>query len=140
MKIYFAGSIRGGRDFSHIYPLIINRLKKYGEVLTEHVANDDYLLLEESHLTDYEIHERDIDWLMNSDIVIAEVSNPSLGVGYELGRAIENNKRIFCLFMNTNSKKISAMISGMKKIEIVYYKETDDINSLIDNIFLNLYK
>ena len=35
MKIYFAGSIRGGRDDVGLYEQIIEILNSYGEVLTE---------------------------------------------------------------------------------------------------------
>lgn len=38
MKIYFAGSIRGGRDDASIYARLIEELKTHGEVLTEHVG------------------------------------------------------------------------------------------------------
>ena len=39
MKIYFAGSIRGGRDDKELYLEIINLLGKYGKVLTEHIGD-----------------------------------------------------------------------------------------------------
>jgi hypothetical protein len=39
MKIYFAGSIRAGRDDSAIYETMITWLRSYGEVLTEHVGD-----------------------------------------------------------------------------------------------------
>ncbi len=39
LKIYFAGSIRAGRADAHIYAKIVDILKKYGSVLTEHVGN-----------------------------------------------------------------------------------------------------
>lgn len=39
MKIYFAGSIRGGRKDAGLYKKIIDYLGKYGEVLTEHIGN-----------------------------------------------------------------------------------------------------
>ena len=31
-------------------------------------------------------------------VLVAEVTQPSLGVGYELGRAVAMKKRILCLF------------------------------------------
>lgn len=40
MKVYFCGSIRGGRDDVTIYQRIIQKLKSYGSVLTEHVGSD----------------------------------------------------------------------------------------------------
>ena len=38
LKIYFCGSIRGGRDDAQLYAKIISHLKSFGTVLTEHVG------------------------------------------------------------------------------------------------------
>ena len=105
MNIYFAGSIRGGREDAEIYLQIINHLKKYGKVLTEHVG-DQNLILSEDDLTDRYIHDRDMDWLLQSDVVVAEISKPSHGVGYEIGRAVENKKKILCLYRVQEKQKI----------------------------------
>ena len=94
MKIYFAGSIRGGRGNAEIYAQIIDFLQGFGEVLTEHVGQGNLDAMGESTLSDNEIHDRDLKWLAESDIMVAEVTNPSLGVGYEIGRAIEAGKLI----------------------------------------------
>ena len=88
MKIYFAGSIRGGRNDVYVYNKIINHLKNYGDVLTEHVGSDSLTSTGENSLNDVQIHDRDIEWLKSSDIIIAEVTNPSLGVGYEIAMAL----------------------------------------------------
>ena len=98
MKIYFAASIRGGRKDSGVYSDIINHLKEFGEVLTEHVGYESLTSKGEDAMNDIQIHDRDMEWLIKSDIIIAEVTNPSLGVGYELGRAIAYNKKILCLY------------------------------------------
>ena len=37
--IYFCGSIRGGKQDTLLYRRIIEQLKQYGEVLTEHVGD-----------------------------------------------------------------------------------------------------
>lgn len=39
MKVYFCGSIRGGRDDVHLYRKIVTTLQGYGSVLTEHVSS-----------------------------------------------------------------------------------------------------
>ena len=93
MKIYFSGSIRGGRDDSEIYHQIITYLKKFGEVLTEHIGDSSLDSFGEKS-DDISIHNKDMEFLMACDLVVAEVTNPSLGVGYEIGRAIENNKKV----------------------------------------------
>jgi len=96
MKIYFAGSIRGGRDDKKLYEDIIKTLSTYGEVLTEHVGNQKLTASGEDGSTDEYLYKRDMNWLKESDVVIAEVSTPSLGVGYELAKAEEWGKKILC--------------------------------------------
>ena len=127
MKIYFAGSIRGGRDDAEIYAQIIEFLQEFGEVLTEHVGEKNLNSMGESALSDKDIHDRDMGWLIDSDIIIAEVTNPSLGVGYEIGRAIELNKNIVCLYRTKTDKRLSAMIAGSENLDIIEY---EDFNSL----------
>ncbi|XP_076454388.1 5-hydroxymethyl-dUMP N-hydrolase-like isoform X2 [Babylonia areolata] len=63
-------------------------------------------------LSDKEIHDRDMDWLKQSDVLIAECTQPSLGVGYEIGRAVDLNKKVLCLFRPESGKRLSAMIRG----------------------------
>ena len=133
MKIYFAGSIRGGRDDAEIYSQIIEFLQGYGEVLTEHVGKKDLNSMGESTLSDKQIHDRDIKWLLESDLIVAEVTNPSLGVGYEIGRAIEAEKKIICLYRESD-KKLSAMISGSKNIDTIKYYQLEDIKKSIEDI------
>tara|TARA_Y100000310_G_C20179378_1_gene577396 strand:+ start:198 stop:608 length:411 start_codon:yes stop_codon:yes gene_type:complete len=135
MKIYFAGSIRGGREDSEIYLKIINHLKQYGEVLTEHVGDKDLKFLGEDGSSDNYIHDRDLGWILQSDILIAEVSKPSLGVGYEIGRAVENGKNVLCLYRTQEGKRLSAMISGCPEITNKYYKNFNGLKKIIDTLF-----
>ncbi|XP_033115804.1 putative 2'-deoxynucleoside 5'-phosphate N-hydrolase 1 [Anneissia japonica] len=109
-RIYFCGSIRGGRQDRELYERLIKDLKQYGEVLTEHIA--DKGILEKEQLDDKGIHDRDMDWLISSDVIVAEVTQPSLGVGYEIGRAVSLNKKILCLFRPNSDKRLSAMVAG----------------------------
>tara|TARA_B110000116_G_C16620418_1_gene483530 strand:+ start:134 stop:547 length:414 start_codon:yes stop_codon:yes gene_type:complete len=137
MQIYFAGSIRGGRKDKDTYLEIINHLKKYGNVLTEHIGNDMLDSSGENNIDDQYIHDRDIDWLLKSDMMIAEVTNPSLGVGYEIGRALENNKKVICLFKNNDYQKLSAMIRGAKELVCIEYIDMDDLKNKINNYISN---
>ena len=138
MKIYFAGSIRGGRDDADLYLEIIKYLKNFGEVLTEHVGDNLITSSGESSINDTAIHDRDIDWLISSDIIVAEVTNPSLGVGYEIGRAIEYNKKIICLYRESKGKRLSAMISGSNKIINIKYADFDEFKLLINQYIKNI--
>ncbi|HQM46868.1 MAG TPA: nucleoside 2-deoxyribosyltransferase, partial [Smithellaceae bacterium] len=96
MKIYFAGSIRGGRNDVQIYQTLITWLGKYGEVLTEHVGNPALSIVGDDGPNDRFIHDRDMAWLKSCNIVVAEVTVPSLGVGYELGWATALKKSVLC--------------------------------------------
>ena len=135
MKIYFAASIRGGRDDIEIYSKLIKLLQNYGTVLTEHVADANLSNKGESQLNDQDIHDRDMQWLLESDIIVAEVTNPSLGVGYELGRAIENNKKVICLYNKKMNKNISAMILGSSEITSYSYTDIDSLKNVVDKLF-----
>ena len=138
MKIYFAGSIRGGREHIEFYQKIIDCLRQYGEVLTEHVADDKLSEIGEKNLSDSYIYKRDLDWLTSSDVVIAEVSNPSLGVGFEIAKAVDVRKKILCLYKIQVNKRLSAMIAGCPGVKVKEYVELGDAISEIDNFMLSL--
>ncbi|XP_069744005.1 uncharacterized protein [Narcine bancroftii] len=98
LRIYFCGSIRGGRQDALIYSRIIQHLQRFGRVLTEHVGHPDLAGEGGLEVDDKYIHDRDLQWLQEADVIVAEVTQPSLGVGYEIGRAASMNKKILCLF------------------------------------------
>ncbi|MEL7834946.1 nucleoside 2-deoxyribosyltransferase [Fodinibius sp. Rm-B-1B1-1] len=131
MKIYFSGSIRGGRQDAKLYKQLIEEIKNYGDVLTEHVGSSDI-----SHeLSDSKIHEQDMKWLNEADILIGEVTTPSHGVGYEIGRAVALDKKVFCLYRRQNNKSVSAMINGSPSINCYKYSTVKEAQSLIKQIF-----
>ncbi len=121
MVIYFAGSIRGGREDADIYAELTGFLKSFGTVLTEHVGDVKLTQFGDESLTDRYIHDRDIEWLLDADLVIAEVTVVSLGVGYEIGRAVSAGKNVFCLYRQIPGSKLSAMISGCPDVCLIKY-------------------
>lgn len=137
MKIYFAGSIRGGRDDKELYLEIINLLGKYGKVLTEHIGDKTLSAMGEDGPTDEYIYERDMAWLNEAGVVVAEVTTPSLGVGYEIGK-MENNKPVLCLYREQDGKRISAMIGGNKNVKIEKYQTVDDLGPVLETFFKQL--
>jgi len=136
MKIYFAGSIRGGRHYADSYLEIIKHLEKYGEVLTEHVG-DKNLAVDGEKQSDKYIHDRDLKWVNDADVIIAEVSTPSLGVGYEIGK-VEGEKHVLCLYKQQKGKKLSAMIAGSTFISNKIYHSTKEAKNIIDEFFNGL--
>lgn len=132
MKIYFAGSITGGRDDKELYSQIIGLLKNYGNVLTEHVGDPKLSSQGEVNVTDEYVYERDVAWMKESDVVITEVSTPSLGVGYEIGSAQSLNKKILCLYRESPTRRISKMIRGNKNLIFKTYKTIDDLPEIFN--------
>jgi len=135
MKIYFAGSIRAGRDDVPIYEQIIGYLKKYGEVLTEHVGDYSLSIAGQNQLDDKFIHDRDLEWLKSSHIVVAEVTNPSLGVGYELASAVQWNIPVIAFYRRNNNLQLSAMILGADGINVYEYEKLDELFLVLEERF-----
>ena len=132
LKIYFGGSIKGGRSKVEDYKKIVDYLKTIGTVLDEHVADPNLQSSGES-ITSTEIYNRDVSWINECDILIAEVTVPSLGVGYEIGYAESLNKRIICLYQNDES--ISAMIKGNNSITHISYNDVDELLTKLSTYF-----
>ena len=138
MKIYFAGSVRGGRDDAAVYAGLIDHLRAYGDVLTEHVGSPALTALDEDGLPDDALHEQDVAWLFESDVLVAEVSTPSLGVGYEIGRAVERGIKVLCLYRPRDGKRLSAMIGGCPDVTNVTYRSIEEAKATIDQFFRNV--
>jgi nucleoside 2-deoxyribosyltransferase len=130
-RIYFCGSIKGGRQLASTYEKIIGILKTFGEVLTEHVGLPYGSGDIDGDLSGKEIHDRDMQWIRESDVIIAEVTLPSLGVGYEIGRAVELKKPILCLFDATYGIPLSSMISGSEGVDLHEYTGPDSLVSTL---------
>ena len=82
-----------------------------------------------------EIHSRDVQWLTDSDVVIAEVTTTSLGVGYELGIAESLQKKILCLHREPEGKRLSAMIAGNPKFIVRSYKDIGELDEIFVRFF-----
>lgn len=134
MEIYFAGSIRGAEADKPLFKRFIEHLSGHGKVLTEHSFDFDYT--QEIQLDDYGIYELDTGWLKDADALVAEVSSPSLGVGYEIGRVEAMGKPILCLYRRQGGRQLSAMIGGNRKLKIVEYDSEDEALKAMDD-FIN---
>ena len=110
MNIYFACSITGGRQDELVYQKLVSALQQYGHhVPTASLASPDVMPLE-GVVSPQEVYARDVRWITESDFLLAEVSTPSHGVGYEIGYALSLGKRVLCLYRK--GRKVSKMILG----------------------------
>jgi len=131
VKIYFAGSIRGGRDDAAVYEAMVTWLRSFGEVLTEHVGDPALSETGNDGPNDRYIHDRDLAWLSACDLMVAEVTTPSLGVGYELGWATVLGKPILCLHQTISGRPLSAMIAGSPGIQTAAYSSLDEAKTIM---------
>lgn len=132
-KIYFAGSIRGGRVDAHLYHRLISYIQRTDVVLTEHVGKSDLSLTEQGRDRDARIYAQDTAWLRESDLLIGECTCPSLGVGYELAYA--EARGIPChIFYDKSKCQLSAMLSGNPYFRIHPYATEAEIYPLLDQI------
>jgi nucleoside 2-deoxyribosyltransferase len=98
----------------------------------------DVLVLGGSPLTNPEIYHRDILMIQTADAIIAEVTNPSLGVGYELAYGETLNKPILCLFNSESGGRLSAMVSGNSYNNISEYSKNDNLSLQISDFLTTL--
>ncbi len=132
MKIYFAGSIRAGREDAVLYEAMVAWLRSFGNVLTEHVGDLTLCVKGDDGPGDRFIHDRDMAWLKSCDCVVAEVTTPSLGVGYELAWATVLAKPVLCLYRMAPGRFLSAMIAGSPAIQTVAYATVDEAKAIIE--------
>lgn len=130
MKIYVSGSMYGGQQKIDTYKKLVDKLEEYGEVLTKQIA-DPYAIENEKYQKDEDIYNDLENKLEKADILIAEVSVPSIGVGYEIGYASKLNKKIVAIYDKNYIDKVTTMIRGNKNIKIIPYK---DIREILDKI------
>lgn len=135
MNIYFSCSLTGGRDDEAIYRAIVEHLHILGhEVPTAHLALPEVMELEKV-VDPSEVYQRDIAWIQACDGVIAEVSTPSHGVGYEIAYALSLGKSVLCC--HRRGVPVSKMLTGndMPGIMIRTYENEADALAAAD-VFL----
>lgn len=138
MNIYFSCSITGGRQDQAAYKSIVSALKADGHEVPTAVLADQNILEIEAVTSAEEVYNRDIAWLDACDAVVAEVSTPSHGVGYEIAYALDHGKPVICGYLAGN--RVSKMLTGNThpKMKIVNYETVQglitDITNFLDKL------
>jgi hypothetical protein len=136
MNLYFSCSLTGGRDDETIYGLIVDHLLAAGhEVPTESLSRPE-IMSEERVIDPRLVYQRDMKWIQDCDGLIAEVSTPSHGVGYEIAFALGLNKPVLCCFRD--GAVVSKMITGNSSpgLQVRAYFGPDHALTLVDE-FIN---
>lgn len=138
INIYFACSITGGRDFEPVYQAIIAALLADGHTIpTAHLADSEVKALE-AIVSPREVYERDVVWIDECEVLVAEVSTPSHGVGYEVAYALSNGKPVLCI--HQEGQPISKMLSGNTHpfIQVDRYQNTDHAIAIVRSFLSHL--
>lgn len=137
MKIYFACSISGGRKDEKAYQHLVHVLTEMGiDVPTAHIAEtgvEEVDALEKPR----DIYTRDVNWIQESDLLVAEVSTPSHGVGYEIGYALDLEKPVLCLYHQ--GVVVSKMITGNPHplLTVVEYQDLAHTEEILHTYLAN---
>ena len=116
MRIYLACTVRGDRGGLTAARGLSELLRRHGHtVLTTHLLSDD-VEAAEAALTERDVFERDIAWLDSADLLIAEASGSSYGVGFEvgyvLGRAAQTGQQVLLLYDQARRPHVSRLVAG----------------------------
>lgn len=128
-RVFLSGAIRGGRRLVETYRFMADVMIGAGvEVLSEHVARDT-VFAEERNMTEEKIFLRDMGGIERCDCLVAEVSVPSVGVGYEICHAVDMKKPVLCVFERGST--VSAMVLGNKGVVAQDYSDLDELHRLV---------
>ena len=110
MNLYFSCSLTGGRKDQAVYAAIVEHMLALGhQVPTAHLAHPEVMALEQV-VVPADVYRRDIAWIRDCDALVAEVSTPSHGVGYEIAYALGLGKSVLCCYRR--GAGVSKMITG----------------------------
>jgi nucleoside 2-deoxyribosyltransferase len=138
MNIYFSCSITGGRADEGVYQALVQEMLRQGhEVPTAHLSDSDVVNMEQV-VNAREIFERDMAWLRGCDAVVAEVSTPSHGVGYEVAAALALEKPVLCCYRS--GRKVSKIITGndSRTLTVREYADEDKARTCLNDFLASL--
>lgn len=128
MEIYFSCSITGGRADQPAYAALVQALQAAGHtVLTATLAAPN-VHEEGSNHEAADIYARDVAWLHQCQAVIAEVTTPSHGVGFEIAYAQGLPRPVLCL--HAAGRRVSKMLTGNPHITVRAYHTVEEACAL----------
>lgn len=113
-------------------------IEALGLVLISRHQTSENFMENESKLTEQEIHDRDYRWLKEADLVIAEITNPSLGVGAEIADAVNLGIPVLCVYKKEYEHQISAYIRGKAGVVCRAYSDYEELRRIIGELCSNI--
>lgn len=128
MNLYFSCSLTGGRDDQPVYAALVGYLLAQGHTVpTAHLAHPG-VMKEEAQIDPVTVYRRDIRWIDECEAMIAEISTPSHGVGYEIAYALGAGKLVLCCYRA--GARVSKMITGNTLPNITVKSYQDEAEAL----------
>jgi nucleoside 2-deoxyribosyltransferase len=137
MKIYLACTVRGDRGGLAAGRAICDRLQRLGhDVLTTHLLADN-VDAAESALTEADVYRRDLGWLTSCDVLVAEASGSSYGVGFEVGYVLSRGRKVVVVYSAARRHAISRVVTGNcdPNCTTVAYESLDELVAFIEQRF-----
>jgi 2'-deoxynucleoside 5'-phosphate N-hydrolase len=138
VHIYLACTVRGDRGAIRVARLLADLLEQLGHtVLTRHLLLDD-VEAQEGQLSERAVFERDLQWLEAADVLIAEASGSSYGVGFEvgyvIGRAAQTGQHVLLLYDAARRPFVSRLIAGNthRACTTYPYRDTEDLRRFVE--------
>ena len=138
MKIYLAFTVLGDRAKLELVESLAKLLQSRGhKILTTHLLSRN-VRDEEALKTSESIFKRDMKWIKECDVLIAEVTKSGFGVGFEAGYVLASGKKkVYLLYDKDAEHDVSRMARGntLKKCKIVAYSNIKDIYKFVEENF-----
>ncbi len=130
MIIYCAGPIKGNTDFKDNYSKVVEIVESLGHTALSEMSKKFHSSIP---LSSKQIYARDMKWLEGSRLMIAEISGPSLGVGFEIAYALFVKKINVLAVFSSDAPNISSMVTGCnnQKLLVSRYNDPDDLTKII---------
>jgi 2'-deoxynucleoside 5'-phosphate N-hydrolase len=113
VRIYFGFTVAGDRSSIETARGVVRLLGALGhDVLTRHLVSDNASEMDRS-IGPRDVYRRDMAWLDGCELLIAEVSGSSFGVGFEVGYLLgSTTKKAILLYRRELEGKVSLLITG----------------------------
>jgi len=132
MKIYFGFTVAGDRSSVVAATKIVELLEELGhDVLTRHFIREDAWQADRS-ISPQEVYRRDMAWLQQCDLFVAEVSGSSFGLGFETGYLLgATGKKVVLFYRRDVERKISLLITGIThpNCKLVPYSDLEEVEN-----------
>jgi len=143
MKIYFGFTVAGDRSSVDAARKVVYWLEEMGhEVLTRHLVSDNAWEADRS-ISPQDVYRRDMAWLEQCDLFIAEVSGSSFGLGFETGYLLgATSKKVVLLYRRDLQRNVSLLITGNvhANCTLVPYDTVEELERFIALNFIDVKK